>query len=234
MNSEVANLLKLIAMLAIDYLRWMQLTPLVTIWALGFGMFAGILFFNNQEESLTALATLSQWIAGLPLVGERLDAWLYSSAAENGLNSPASGGLKAAALTAWSALSLVFMLIALAVNWWFGPFKPLSLKRKLAIMAMCCVATLAGFIVLYLADPDKFNAPLGNWLLTFSGITLFLLLVSAWCLSIAHVLGLARRLIDESRSSAEQGLEPHSTRSEAKAAKNRALRMSARGSREYE
>lgn len=215
MNAEVANLLKLIAMLAIDYFRWMQLTPLVVIWGLSFGMLAGILFVNNQEEILVALATFFQWLTGLPVVGWRLEAWMYSSADENGSNSLGGDGFKAAALAAWSALSLVFMLIALAVDWRFGPFRPLSLKRKLAITAACCAATLAGFIVLYLADAEKIDIPLGNWLLTSSCIALFLFVVSAWCLSIAHVLGVVRQLIDKSRFSAEQEYPPHSARSEA-------------------
>jgi len=114
------NLLKLTATLAIDYLRWTQLAPLITIWAFGLAMLAAMLFITFEEQSWDALGSLLEWIAGL----------------------------------------------------------------------------------------EPFNGPAGNWMLTFGGLALVLFLVNAWCLSIAHALGLARRAVDESSFGAGQSSKP--------------------------
>lgn len=196
--TEGPKLLKLTATLVIDYLRWTQLAPLVMIWAFGIAMLLAMLVVNFEEQSWAALDSLFQWLAGLPLIGERFTAWLESMAGEDGAIQLGGNDIKAAALKAWSVLSLAFMLLALAVNWAFGPFKPWSLKRKLGIAGLCCLGLLAGFVAVYFADPEPFNGPAGQWMLTFSGIALLLFVVNAWCLSIAHALGLLRRVVDES------------------------------------
>lgn len=196
--TEGPNLLKLTATLAIDYLRWTQLSPLITIWAFGIAMLAAMLFINFEEQSWDALGSLLEWIAGLPLIGERFTAWLESLAGEDETIQLGGNDLKAAALKAWSLLSLAFLLLALGVNWAFGPFKPWSLKRKLGTAGLCCLALLAGFVAVYFADAEQFNGPAGQWMLIFSGIALLLFIVNAWCLSIAHLLGLGRRAVENS------------------------------------
>lgn len=209
MAGEKINPLKLGATLAIDYLRWAGLSPLVTIWAFGIAMLAAMFFINFEEQSWDAFDSLFQWIAGLPMIGDRFVSWMESLAGEDGSISLGGNELKAAALKAWSLLSLAFMLIALGVNWAFGPFKPWSLKRKLGIAALCCLALLAGYVAVYSARPEPFNGPAGQWMLIFSGIALVLLIASAGCLAFAHVLGLARRALDESSRGTEPRPEPH-------------------------
>ena len=194
--TEGPNLLKLTATLAIDYLRWTQLAPLITIWAFGIAMLAAMLFVNFEEQSWDALGSLFEWIAGLPVIGGRFTAWLESLAGEDETIKLSGNDLKAAVLKAWSLLSLAFLILALAVNWAFGPFKPWSLKRKLGTAGLCCLALLAGFVAVYFADPEPFNGPAGNWMLTFGGLALVLFLVNVWGLSIAHALGLARRAVE--------------------------------------
>jgi hypothetical protein len=206
--TEGPNLLKLTATLAIDYLRWTQLAPLITIWAFGIAMLAAMLFVNFEEQSWDALGSLLKWIAGLPVIGGRFTAWLESLAGEDETIKLSGNDLKAAVFKAWSLLSLAFLLLALAVNWAFGPFKPWSLKRKLGIAGLCCLALLAGFVAVYFADREPFNGPAGNWMLTFGGLALVLFLVNAWGLSIAHALGLARRAVDESSFGTGQSSKP--------------------------
>lgn len=198
MSTQGTNPIKLIATLVIDYLRWTQLTPMLTVWGFGLLMLAALLFVNNQEQTFDTIFAVLEWIAGLPVIGDRFTAWMESQAGNDGTISLGGSDLKAAALKAWSLISLVFMLIALSVSWIFGPFKPWSLKRKLGITALCCGALLAAFISLYFANPEEFNGPFENWLLTFGGIALILFVVSAWCLSIAHLLGHWSRAIGRS------------------------------------
>jgi len=196
--AENTNPLKLIVTLAIDYMRWTQLSPLVMLWAFGIGMLAAMLFVNYQEQSLDAIGSLFQWIAGLPLIGDRFTAWLESLAGEEETIRLGGNDLKSAVLKAWSLLSLAFMVLALAINWIFGPFRPWSLKRKLGIAALCCMTLLAGFVAVYFAKPEQFNGLASSWMFNFGGIALLLFVVNAWCLSIAHALGLARRSVDGS------------------------------------
>lgn len=198
MTAEGTNPLKLIVMLAIDYVRWTQLSPLVTIWAFGIAMLAAMLFVNYEEQSWDALGSLFQWIAGLPLIGDRFTAWMESLAGEDETIKLSGNDLKAAVLKAWSLLSLAFMVLALAINWIFGPFRPWSLKRKLITAAVSCMALLAGFVAVYYANPEQFNGPASGWMFNFGGIALVLFVVNAWCLSIAHLLGLGRRAVENS------------------------------------
>jgi hypothetical protein len=195
-RSGSPNPFKFAAILGIDYLRWTQLTPLVTIWAFGIAMLAAMLFINFEEQSWDALGSLLEWIAGLPVIGDAFSARMESLAGEDETIKLSGNDLKAAVLKAWSLLSLAFLLLALALNWAFGPFKPWSLKRKLGIAALCCLALLAGFVAVYFGDPELFNGPAAGWMLNFGGICLLLFIVSAWCLSIAHALGLARKAIE--------------------------------------
>jgi hypothetical protein len=195
-RSGEPNPFKFAVTLAIDYLRWTQLSPLVTIWAFGIAMLAAMLFINFEEQSWDTLGSLLEWIAGLPVIGGRFAAWLESLAGEDETIRLGGNDLKAAVFKAWSLLSLAFLLLALAVNWAFGPFKPWSLKRKLGIAGLCCLGLLAGFVAVYFADPELFNGPASRWMLNFGGIGLMLFIVSAWCLSIAHALGLARKAIE--------------------------------------
>lgn len=197
-TAERTNLLKPIVTLVIDYVRWTQLAPLVTVWAFALAMLAAMLVANYEDQTWDTLGAVFQWIAGLPLIGERFIAWMESLAGDDGSINLGGDDLKAAALKAWGLLSLAFLALSLIVNWLFGPFKPWSLKRKLGIAALCCLVLLAGFIAVYFGDPSRFNGPAGNWMLTFSGIVLILFVVNAWCLSVAYLLGMVRRGVEAS------------------------------------
>lgn len=198
MATERLNPIKSIVTLVIDYFRWTQLAPMVTVWGFGLLMLMALFFVNYQEESFDIVFAVYEWIAGLPLLGAPFAAWMESLANNDEGVSPGGFDIKAATLKVWGYLSLALMLIALLVNWIFGPFKPWTLKRKLGVAALCCVVLLAGLFTIYFARPDEFNGPLSGWILNFGGIAVLLFIVSAWCLSIAHLLGLIRKAIDES------------------------------------
>jgi hypothetical protein len=185
----------LVALLLIDYVRWTQLAPMVTMWLLALLMMAGMLFVNNQDAILDILVPVWVWLESLPWVGEPVSARMEAAAAEEGPLSLGGEDLKDVALRAWAAIALVFMLLALIAGWMFGPFKPWTLRRKLGLIAWACVLLMAGFVAVYFADPEAFNGPVSRWMLMFTGVAVLILLVSAWCLSIAHALGLLKRLI---------------------------------------
>lgn len=188
------NPIYLVASLLIDYVRWTQLTPLVTMWFFALLMLVAMFFVNNQETVLDTLVPVWLWLESLPWVAESLSR-MEASAAEEGRASLGGGDLQAIALRAWAVISLVFMLLALIADWLFGPFKPWTLRRKLSLIALACVLLMAGFVAMYFADPEGFNGPASQWILMFTGVTVLVFIINAWCLSIAHALGWVKRLI---------------------------------------
>ena len=196
-GASAPGLLNIVASLVIDYLRWTQLAPMVTMWLFALLMLVAMFFVNNQEASFKALESVSLWIEGLPWLGDALAAQKASMADEQGHISLDGDDFKAFALKAWGVISLVFWVLALIANWLFGPFKPWPLMRKLGVAALACLGLLLGFVAVYLADSEQFNGGAGSWVLMFSAVATLVLIVSAWCLSIAHALGLLNRLISK-------------------------------------
>jgi len=182
----------------IDYLRWSQLTPMITLWAFGVLMLVAMFVVNNQEATFDMMEAVTVWIAGLPFIGESFVRWGESMAGEDGVIHLGGNDLKDAVLRLWGGLSLAFLLMSLLIDWIFGPFKPWTLKQKLAVVALGSIVLVAGFILVYLLDSSMFNGGTGQWLLMFCGMGLLAFIVSAWCLSIAHALGKLRQLIQES------------------------------------
>lgn len=92
----------------------------------------------------------------------------------------------------WAVVSLVFMAFAWLFNLLFGPFEPWPLKRKLRLLALICLMFPVGFLIFEFAAPDRFHgSPLGHGFL----FAAFYFIVSAWCLSISHLLRWAHTLL---------------------------------------
>ena len=90
-------------------------------------------------------------------------------------------------------------MASLVLGWLFGPFAPWSLGRKLKLALAACGALLVGFALVYLSNPGLFNGPWTGWALTFGGFAVVLLVVSTWCLTVVHVLGMVRDKVVEVR-----------------------------------
>jgi len=167
---------------------------MITMWLFALLMLVGMFFVNNQETVLDILVPVWLWLESLPWVGESLTR-LEASVAEDGPGSHGGRDLTAIALRAWAVISLVFMLLALIADWLFGPFEPWTLRRKLGLIALTCVLLMAGFVAVYFAEPEEFRDQASQWMLMFTGFAVLIFIVSAWCLSIAHALGLLKRLL---------------------------------------
>ena len=185
--------------LVIDYFRWSQLVPMITIWLFALLMVFMLFFVNHQDETLDGVGAVAKWVTELPVVGPAYIKWMEEKAAADGTLHFGGDDFKVAAVKAWAFLSLVFMLLAWLANTLFGPFQPWTLKRKLGLAGVACVVLFVGFLGVYYLSPEMFNGSSANWALTFSGITIIVFLTSAWCLSIAHALGLLSRLVTDTR-----------------------------------
>lgn len=180
------HILKLLLSLGLGYMRWTQLTPMLLLWGFGLLMLLALTFVNFQEQTISALEFVLEWLMQLPVVGEHIETLLSDKKDETHI---ATGDFKSFVLSSWAVLSLVFMLASIILSLLFGPFQPWTLKRKIQITSGGVVLLLAGMITNYYAAPQNFNGEASAWMLNFSLISLLVFVVSAYCLSISHFLG---------------------------------------------
>ena len=178
--------LQILGSLIIDYFRWSQLTPMILMWFGMLGLLLLLLFVNNQEATWSAADSTAEWIASLPLVGPWFVEWMDAQAKDGGMDIV---DLKSAALSTWAALSLVFMLIGWIAGFFFGPFKPWTLKLKIGLSGVASLLVAVAFVGLFYVTPELSKDPFAKVLSTGIDLGVAVFLVSGWCLSIAHLLG---------------------------------------------
>lgn len=192
------NPLKIVIGLGLDYLRWTQLAPLITAWLFALAMLAVILVVDNLDAIFDVVDSVLMWIAGLPLIGDAFVAKMEALAGDDGKIELGGNELKAAVLRVWSIASLSFLVLALLIRWFFGPFKPWSLKRKLAFAGGACALFALGLFGAYALTQGDFEGHALRMFLTFLANGLVLFIINLWFLSISHFLGWVQKLIHES------------------------------------
>ena len=180
------HFLKLLLSWCLGYIRWTQLTPMLLLWAFGLLMLLALTVVNYQEQTMSTLEFILEWLVRLPVVGERIVPLLSG---ENTETHIATNDFKSYVFSTWAILSLAFMLASIIMSLLFGPFQPWALKRKIQIASAGAVLLLAGLGANYYAAPQNFNGEAAAWMLNFSLISLLVFGVSAYCLSISHFLG---------------------------------------------
>ena len=191
--------LQIIGSLVIDYFRWSQLTPMITVWCFSLLTLLVMLIVNHQEQAWDSLESVAIWVSELPVLGPAYVEWLEDQATSDGKIQLGGDDLKRLALKVWAVLSLAFMVMGWLASALFGPFQPWTLKRKLAFASLGCAALMAGYLGTYALSPDMFNGSMWRWVLTFAGLSFIVLLASSWCLTIAHALGLLSHWVSEAR-----------------------------------
>lgn len=186
-----ANPIQLLLSLAIDYLRWTQITPMILMWAMVLGMIFILFFVSHEDAAWSMVGALTKWIASLPWIGPKFVAFMELQA-EDGVISPDIGAIdfKSAVLWVWGGISLIFMATAWVAGLFLGPFKPWTLKRKLGTAALACTIVVAIMMVLYFLDPETWNDGPLRVAFSASGMAFVMFIVNAWCLSVSHALGL--------------------------------------------
>jgi len=180
------HFLKLLLSWVLGYMRWTQLTPMLLLWGFGLLMVLALTFVNFQEQTISAVEFVMEWLVQLPVVGEYIMQLLPDENSNTHINT---SDFKSFVLSGWAVLSLVFMLAGIVLSALFGPFQPWALKSKLLLAGAATVLLLAGMVANYYAVPQNFNGEASAWMLNFSLISLRVFVVSAYCLSISHFLG---------------------------------------------
>ena len=166
---------------------------MITMWLFAALMIFMLYFVNHQNETVNGVAAVAEWVAELPVVGPSFIEWMEKHETDEGMLHFGGDDFKVAAMKTWVLLSLAMMVIGWVANLIFGPFQPLTLKRKLGFAGLGSLAFIAGFFGVYILNPELFNATPTQLTLNSVGIALLLFLVSVWCLSISHMLGLFGR-----------------------------------------
>ena len=179
------HILKLLLSWGLGYVRWTQLTPMLLMWGFALLMLLALTFVNFQQQTLSALESVLEWLTQLPLVGAHVASLLAGESTGMQLNT---GDFESLVLSTWAVASLVLMLAGMVVSWLFGPFRPWTLKRKIAFAGSGVALLLGGLVANYYAAPHNFNGAASAWMLNFSLISGLVFGVSAYSLSMAHFL----------------------------------------------
>ena len=184
---------KLLASVAIDYLRWTQMIPMVFAWCIGVAVVFVFVAIAFQGE-------ISGYIErNEDRIEQAVERWWgpINTDSEAKIDTAA---VKAFIYKSWAVLALAAYLLALLRNAVFGKPAPISLRRKLVIAgvaAMVC-GGLAFVPALFMAPgSDQGMMALIVGLFFYA---LLLWLISAYSLSVNHVLLKVRDLLfDENR-----------------------------------
>jgi len=189
----------------LGYLRWTQLVPMLVAWIFLLIMVGAMLLVNFQEQSFTLAER------GVELY-ERVFGPLEPVEPQASAGPAAAPEPQAEDLTAvetdtadgavhfsgdeiadwlmpyWLLASLAAWLLGGVRSMLFGPRPPMRLQRKLMIAAAAAALCSVGFFVSWLFGSETFEDNPAGWIALFLGMPFAVWLVSAWCLSIAHLL----------------------------------------------
>ena len=200
------SLIRLLAALALDYLRWTQLVPMILAWAFLLLMVGAMLLVNFQEQSFGLIErgiSLYERIAGP--IDEAPDAPDPPQEADSPVLADDQGDRAGARFSgedfeplvtkAWALLALAGWLLGMAYRLLFGRPLRVGLKRKLLVAGLACIACTGLFLVAYFFGSERFNGSFVGWLAMFIVIPLIVWCISAYSLAISTAVDLAKRAI---------------------------------------
>lgn len=205
MSQPVRHVLAAVVTAGVAYLRWTQLVPMLVVWIFVWLMVLALLLVNFQDQAFTAVERAAYvyeaWFGGDPedLLGPSPEA-----AADPGTTDPPpaadpatsgdgalhfdDGDISSWLWGYWALLSLAGWILGGLRSLVFGPREPWRLGAKLKVAAGVAALASAGMFASWLWGSETFNGgPLG-WVALFLGVPLLAWLVSAWSLSVAHLL----------------------------------------------
>ena len=188
---------KTLAIFLIDYFRWTQLVPMIFMWGFLLIMILAMSFINFEQQSMDLIDTLTNWLQQYPWLYNKLAAVFKSEAVASGHYT--EDDIIPWLLKGWAFLSLVFLLLGMLLRLLFGEFKALSLGRKLIIVLIAAAGCTGLFLINYFYGSSSYSGGFAGWLGLFIGIPVLAVVVSAYSLSISHLLGGISKHIAETK-----------------------------------
>jgi hypothetical protein len=217
---------------ALGYFRWTQLVPMLMAWSFLLIMLGALVLVNFQEETFSVLAYVDdlymRYVEADPAVDGAADQPAAPAAAssepadvpvpapdspgadvEAAAGSPAPGAvtfdgddLEGWVWRAWAVAALVGWVLGGVWRQLFGAPEPWTLRRKLVICAVLAGVCSIAFLGIWRLSPEDYNGSAFGWVALFVGVPVGVWLVSAWSLTISHLLG---RFADHIDAAAREG-----------------------------
>ncbi len=195
------TMLRYLFSILLDFVRWSQMVPMVLAWAFMLIALVAMTIINFQQTSFTFF----EWVAGLWERHDWLPVWSTPAYEQtDGSVHITDEQLRPLILKAWGWLSLILLIIDLLRTSLFGVRQARSLRRGLVITALGCAMVGTGFGLNYLFGNEPYQGGPFGWLVLFIGGPAVVWLISAYSLSVNHLLnGLNRKLLGEHSDSAK-------------------------------
>ncbi len=192
-KKDLIRIGKLLAGLALDYLRWTQLIPMILLWTFACAMIGALLLIGAHEAMLSDPDRFEELIEQAePVLTPIIDAVApvvsFLVARGDGLSA------EQWVIRIWGWLALIGMLVSWLVATIIGPREPWPFRRKIAIAAVAAV----GYGLLILVSMLILDAE-GSTLAIVINTAFFpivLIIVSAWSLGISHLVDNVQRRLD--------------------------------------
>ena len=213
---EHVHLVRALASLALDYLRWTQLVPMLFAWTFLLLIVAALLLTNFQDASFALLergiGVYERVVGPLDLAppgvteGETASTTEAAPGSADGAAAGEEPGaepvpattftdedIMPVVLRAWALLALVGWLFGVLRSMLFGPREPRRLWPKLRIALYVAIGCSGLMWIAYALGTSTFNGGIAGWALLFTGIPLGVWLVSVWSLTFGHLVGRLQR-----------------------------------------
>jgi len=202
MTSDLQGMVRTVAALFIDYLRWTQFVPMLMAWTfllLGLGLIALVNFQEQGVSVAERLILLWDRYSWLP----RLDGAV--SPTETGGLSLNEEGFRSLVVSFWAGLSLVLFLLSLLRQAIFGPAEPVPFLRKLRWAASCAGLVWLGLVGTYVFGSETFQGGPLLWFFAFALACGVVVAVSAYSLGVGALLERVRNAIQPGNEAGELG-----------------------------
>ncbi len=189
MEKAVGDIVKTIAVMALDYLRWTQFVPMMVAWAFLLLTLMLMAFANFQQEGFViadALVRLWERYEWLP----RLDGAVDDT--ETGGLSLNHDGFVALILSLWWQLSLVLFLLSLIKRVIFGAAPAVRFTRKLLYLLIPTAITWLCFVLIYTFGSETFHGSLLQWLVMFTLGCAIVFVISIYSLGVSSLITLVQ------------------------------------------
>lgn len=200
---EHVHLLRALASLALDYVRWTQLVPMLLAWTMLLLTVGALLLTNFQDASFSLIergvGVYERWIGPIDSVaGPATDPASATQADprhQAGSENEESlrftdEDLFPVVLRTWALLALVGWLFGVLRTLLFGPRKPTPLARKLRITFYAAAGCSGLMWIAYALGSSTFHGSVAGWAMLFIGGPLLVWGISAWSLLVGRLVRL--------------------------------------------
>lgn len=175
--------------LALDYIRWTQLIPIVLAWAFAFAMVAGLMLIMFQSD----IDSLIGWAGGLY---ESVFGPIPEAPEGEGEINITQDDAVPFVLKTWGWLALAGWIIGMIRSYFYGPLPERTLRSKIKIAGIATGICAAIVIVAYLSlgDTSK-NRPI-EMIISFTLPPLLLWGISIYSLTVSHLVNKLQKAVN--------------------------------------